>query len=453
MIISCPECTGPFELADDHIAALVQIECPHCQFRMILDFAAANDASLREEGMRMASGYRSVAEYRRAVGTAAPIAEPRVPERKAPEIEPAAERPRPEPARVPEPARAPAAAKPTPARIAPPTSPAVASPTTRPRVAPRPEPTADAEAEASGRRVRRDTVLGPLHKRPTHLPPSEPHVELDYEDEPPTVVRSAAELDLALHPGSARAGTGAASRGTEPPVPSAAQSGSRTVPAPGAPPARSSSTTLPAAGRPAAPLFTPPPSPAGPSPTFQPPTAPPLGTFTPPPSSATVPAPGGVPAHAGGPPGRATEAPRIPPATPPGPSLAPPAGSSSVTIPATGPAPAPLPTPSPSATAIARGLDTQLTRPERLPPHTPAPPPSTSRGTESGPVSVPAELDTSGELDRPRRRTSAFAVTILVLLVLLAVGLVASSAALKGTPDPRPLVEDLLRQFVKQSPG
>ena len=52
MIIECPECTRPFELADDHIAALVQVECPSCRYRMILDFAAANDPSLRETAMK-----------------------------------------------------------------------------------------------------------------------------------------------------------------------------------------------------------------------------------------------------------------------------------------------------------------------------------------------------------------------------------------------------------------
>jgi hypothetical protein len=70
MIVACPECSGPFELRDGDIAELVQLECPHCRFRMILDFAAANDHRLVEPGMRMASGYRSAAEYRRATGPA-----------------------------------------------------------------------------------------------------------------------------------------------------------------------------------------------------------------------------------------------------------------------------------------------------------------------------------------------------------------------------------------------
>lgn len=71
MIISCPECAGPFEVPDDRIAALVQVACPHCAFRMILDFAAANDPGLVEQGMRMASGFRSAADYHASVQLAA----------------------------------------------------------------------------------------------------------------------------------------------------------------------------------------------------------------------------------------------------------------------------------------------------------------------------------------------------------------------------------------------
>lgn len=68
MIIACPECISPFQVLDDQIAALVQIECPTCSFRMILDFAAANDAALREAGMQYAQGFRDEAMYRQAVG-------------------------------------------------------------------------------------------------------------------------------------------------------------------------------------------------------------------------------------------------------------------------------------------------------------------------------------------------------------------------------------------------
>jgi hypothetical protein len=68
LIIACPECTSPFQVLDGQIAALLQIECPTCTFRMILDFQAANDASLREAGMGMAQGFRDEAAYRQAVG-------------------------------------------------------------------------------------------------------------------------------------------------------------------------------------------------------------------------------------------------------------------------------------------------------------------------------------------------------------------------------------------------
>lgn len=71
MIISCPECAGPFEVPDDRIAVLVQVACPHCAFRMILDFAAANDPGLVEQGMRMASGFLSAADYHASVQPAA----------------------------------------------------------------------------------------------------------------------------------------------------------------------------------------------------------------------------------------------------------------------------------------------------------------------------------------------------------------------------------------------
>ena len=92
MIISCPECAGPFEVQDDRIAALVQVACPHCAFRMILDFAAATDPGLVEQGMRMASGFRSAADYHASVQLApAPVeAEPIEVELEATTDEPAA---------------------------------------------------------------------------------------------------------------------------------------------------------------------------------------------------------------------------------------------------------------------------------------------------------------------------------------------------------------------------
>jgi hypothetical protein len=73
MIIACPECSGPFELRDGDIAELVQLDCPSCSFRMILDFAAANDPRLVEVGMKMASGYRSATDYRDATSGRPPL--------------------------------------------------------------------------------------------------------------------------------------------------------------------------------------------------------------------------------------------------------------------------------------------------------------------------------------------------------------------------------------------
>lgn len=149
MIISCPECAGPFEVTDDRIAALVQVACPHCSFRMILDFAAANDPGLVEQGMRMASGFRSAADYHASAGVASGPARL--------EPEPEAET---EPVAVPRPLVAAAAIEETPLVTTPhippvrtrrePLAPATEAP--RPIAAPGPEPlrpAASARAEPS----------------------------------------------------------------------------------------------------------------------------------------------------------------------------------------------------------------------------------------------------------------------------------------------------------------
>ena len=72
MIIACPECSSPFEVQDQAIAPLVQVACPNCQFRMILDFEAANNPSLMDPGMGTANGFRSAADYLAAAGGAIP---------------------------------------------------------------------------------------------------------------------------------------------------------------------------------------------------------------------------------------------------------------------------------------------------------------------------------------------------------------------------------------------
>jgi DNA-directed RNA polymerase subunit RPC12/RpoP len=63
MFIVCPSCSGPYSIPADQIAPLVQVACPHCEYRIILDFEAANDPSLREPGHQFAQGYESAEAY------------------------------------------------------------------------------------------------------------------------------------------------------------------------------------------------------------------------------------------------------------------------------------------------------------------------------------------------------------------------------------------------------
>ncbi len=191
MIIACPECESPFELRDENIAELVQVECPHCRFRMILDFAAANDASLVEDGMRMASGFHSAADYQAASAPAAPsvapVPEPVAPAPEPPEPElPAA--PTPEPV-APEPA-VPAAAAPEP--VAPePAAPEPAAPRT-------PDPAKFEVSEPELTPDTRSTIIGiaaPSFPTAEARDAPSPIIELDnapdYDgDDGPTVVRT-----------------------------------------------------------------------------------------------------------------------------------------------------------------------------------------------------------------------------------------------------------------------
>lgn len=165
MIIACPECTSPFQVLDDQIAALVQVECPTCRFRMILDFEAANDASLQEAGMRMAQGFRDEAAYRQAVGDgsvsyeAAP-ARPRVP---TPAPEPVRAAPQPAARPAPEPAR-PAVRVPTPT---PAPTPAVVQPTVAPTLEP-----VHTEAPTKPPVRARPTLIAPGAPPPVRQPPT-----------------------------------------------------------------------------------------------------------------------------------------------------------------------------------------------------------------------------------------------------------------------------------------
>ncbi len=166
MIIACPECTKPFEVEDSEIAPLVQIECPHCVFRMILDFEAANDASLIEAGMQMAQGFSSEAEYRTAVGAGEVSLSSSPAPRLAAVAEPALE-PEPEPALQPEPEP-----RWTPAPRTPPVQPASEKPPVRqpPVSLPEPEP----EPEKPPVRIHRATFEPAPEPAPTEPRPAEP---------------------------------------------------------------------------------------------------------------------------------------------------------------------------------------------------------------------------------------------------------------------------------------
>lgn len=63
MFIVCPSCSGPYSIPAGQIAPLVQVACPHCEYRIILDFEAANDPALREPGHQFAQGYESAEAY------------------------------------------------------------------------------------------------------------------------------------------------------------------------------------------------------------------------------------------------------------------------------------------------------------------------------------------------------------------------------------------------------
>lgn len=196
MIIACPECTGPFEVADGHIAPLVQVECPTCNFRMILDFEAANDASLREDGMSMTQGFRDELSYRQAVGagqvvysaeagrTAAKSPRPdlrAVPDQ--PAITPPVREPAPEPVREPEP---PVTATPQPVVDAPPVRRApVEQPPVRQPIASPP-----VEQPVVEQPVVEQAPLDkpPVRHPPTQHPPTQPTAQPDRPRSRPTLI-------------------------------------------------------------------------------------------------------------------------------------------------------------------------------------------------------------------------------------------------------------------------
>jgi hypothetical protein len=114
-----------------------------------------------------------------------------------------------------------------------------------------------------------------------------------------------------------------------------------------------------------------------------------------------------------------------------------------------------VPAPSSSARAPVQHPDREPppeeveTRPEpelelpRAAPVKQAPPPrAASFGADVAPDD---DLD-----DFEFHRSSPLGTAVVALLLVAALGLVGASVALKNTPDPRPLLEDLYRQYVKQ---
>lgn len=334
MIIACPDCESPFELRDENIAALVQLECPSCSFRMILDFAAANDASLVEDGMKMASGFRSAADYQAAVAApfaAKPAAQPVAP---APELPVA---PAPEPvAPEPEPV---AAEAPAPEPIA------AEAPAPEP-VAPEPQPKFEAPAAAA--HDVRSTMIGiaaPNFSEPPADSPAEPpkpatsapSISLDApapdydDDDGPTRVHDLSALKR-------EAASEEAATQLLAPEPAAA------------------------------------PAPAAPDP--EPPAA---------------------------------------------------------------PEPAPEPAPDPAPEPVARPAESPAeSQRQRVTPEAPKPVPMAAA---SG-----LQADLQDDLDLEIPRTNPFLVFVVVLTTVVALGLVAASLALEGTPDPRPLLQKLYEQ-------
>ena len=79
MFIVCPSCSGPYRIPAEQIAPLVQTACPHCDYRIILDFEAANEPSLREAGHQFAQGFESIEAYAGVYDhvTSKPDAQPR----------------------------------------------------------------------------------------------------------------------------------------------------------------------------------------------------------------------------------------------------------------------------------------------------------------------------------------------------------------------------------------
>jgi hypothetical protein len=394
MIIACPECSGPFEIPDDRIAALVQIECPHCTFRMILDFAAANDPSLVEEGMQMASGFRSAADYRAAASGA--VAEPALRPAPPPPLEEVTTRPEP-------------GLSPRPAEL---------RPVARETEATRPEP---------ARRV----VDTPL-REPTR---PEPSPSAERFGPPPSSIPTPIEQPAARRSGVTEIGHVSVSPPREPAMP--LRGDTQVGPAPG------------------------PPIGYGPDYDEDVPTRVHDASVITPQGGSSITPQGGSSI------------------TPQGGSSITPQGGSSIAAQA---AELPSPPRGASETAATRPYggtaERRTAAPQWSPPVAPTyderqqePPPEEveTRPEAELPISHthrPAveiqqprvaaaesydDLDAGSEYDDLEYRKGSVAGTVIVtILLLVSLGLLGASLALKNTADPRPLLEDLYRQYMKR---
>lgn len=164
MFIVCPSCSGPYRIPAEQIAPLVQTACPHCEYRIILDFEAANEPSLREAGHQFAQGFESVEAYASVYDhvTSKPDAQPR-PGVTAVTVQSAAGGAR-------APAHTPTAAPvstPAPTQAA--ATPAARPLQSRPAPEPTPAPTPATTAAASVRSAGSKTVLQVPSKKPVSM--------------------------------------------------------------------------------------------------------------------------------------------------------------------------------------------------------------------------------------------------------------------------------------------
>lgn len=223
MIILCPDCSKPYELPDSQVSALVRVACPHCSHAVILDFEAANDPSLREEGHSLTHGFRSREQYLQSLGgehaqTAANHAPP------PPQESPAPPMPSPriqEEAKTPSAPKAPSkAAIPAPKISAPaPAAPLPAVPLKTPtpaRAKPQPDaatPARKSQGQAPSRpqsSPERTPKPPPAHPAPPQLstPPRKPRRKSPPRPPAPPPVKTSAPAAALAEPSSAARSTG-----------------------------------------------------------------------------------------------------------------------------------------------------------------------------------------------------------------------------------------------------